>query len=172
MASSTTSRCGPFPRSSGHLDPDRPALTEPARAPCRPALRSLPCVTLLQTHLRTQILEQLQQSGVAKLSPPVPPGNGAAATLWRRALNSMVAEYLNSGQMHYSLSVFKPECGLGSSATLSEAELLQLLHLQDEAGALRQQYQQAKAKAQGEQQQQQPWQRSHQPADVVAAGRV
>ena len=69
---------------------------------------TLPLPAPPQSQLRAQLLTQLQRGQILKLGPP--PGD--KPSLRRRALNSMIADYLAEVRYAYSLSVFREESGL------------------------------------------------------------
>ena len=77
-----------------------------------------------QTQLRAQVLSRLQHNGASV----APPESGADA-LFKRALNSIIAEYLSACHMNYTLSVFQPESGLSGTVHLSHGELARVLGL-------------------------------------------
>ena len=77
-----------------------------------------------QTQLRAQVLSKLQHNSASV----VPPESGADA-LFKRALNSIIAEYLSACHMNYTLSVFQPESGLSGTVHLSHGELARVLGL-------------------------------------------
>lgn len=77
-----------------------------------------------QTQLRAQVLSKLQHN-----SPSVAPPEPGADALFKRALNSIIAEYLSACHMHYTLSVFQPESGLSGTVHLSHSELARVLGL-------------------------------------------
>ena len=77
-----------------------------------------------QTQLRAQVLSRLQHN-VASVAPP----ESGADALFKRALNSIIAEYLSACHMNYTLSVFQPESGLSGTVHLSHGELARVLGL-------------------------------------------
>ena len=93
---------------------------------CQHGLRYLtlsPCCRG-QTQLRAQVLSKLQHSSASV----APPETGEDA-LFKRALNSIIAEYLSACHMNYTLSVFQPESGLSGTVHLSHGELARVLGL-------------------------------------------
>lgn len=63
---------------------------------------------------------------MVKLAPP--PGD--QPTLKRKALNSMIAEYLGAASYQYSLSVFSEEANVSVLSRLSEEELVDVLRIE------------------------------------------
>ncbi len=103
---------------------------------------------LLQGQLRAQLLAQLSKQRVVNLSAA---GAGAAGvSLKRRALNSLLVEYLAAAPYQFTLSVFSEESGTGPSPPLSEAEVLEVLRVEP-ASLLHQAF--VRAKHQHQQQQ-------------------
>lgn len=80
-------------------------------------------VNSLKSQLRTQMLAQLQSRYAAGVQPP----SDEKPSLARRAVNSLIAEYLGWSKYDYTLSIFQPESGLSSSsaAALSAEEIMQ-----------------------------------------------
>ncbi|KAK9829063.1 hypothetical protein WJX72_003703 [[Myrmecia] bisecta] len=90
-------------------------------------LKSSGVLSTLKTQLRSQVLNKLQTEHGAAIAP----AQQAQQNLWRRAMNSIVAEYLAASRYDYTLSVFQPECGLSSAAPFTHAEILQVLHIEE-----------------------------------------
>lgn len=84
----------------------------------------MPCVCA-QTQLRAQLLSQLQRGQVLRLGPPA----GDKPSLRRRAVNHMIAGYLDAAAYSYSLSVFREESAVSDGPALMDDELLEVLHI-------------------------------------------
>lgn len=94
-------------------------------------LKDTGVVSQLRSQLRAQLVQQLQKgTGGAALGQPALQ-RGAQLTIWHKAMNSLIADYLAATQLHFSASVFLQEAGLSPSDALSQRELLQLLGIRE-----------------------------------------
>ena len=84
----------------------------------------------LQTQLRSQVLSKLQKQQCS-IHAAVP----SSEALWHSLMNSLIVDYLTACHYHYTLSVFQPEAGLSGLQTLSNKDVLQLMHI-DTSSAL------------------------------------
>ncbi|CAL1582208.1 unnamed protein product [Knipowitschia caucasica] len=88
----------------------------------------------LKTQLRNQLIQELKH-------PPLAQGKAPASVHYDSALvaacNSIVADYLQSLGYEYSLSVFKPECGLSNDKMLTKQDHLQLVKIAPESSLYR-----------------------------------
>ena len=76
--------------------------------------------------MRAQLLSQLQKGQVLTVGPP--PSD--KPSLKRKALNSMIADYLDAAAYQYSLSVFAEEANTSGAPRLTEGELLDVLRIE------------------------------------------
>ncbi|KAJ9514459.1 hypothetical protein QJQ45_016198 [Haematococcus lacustris] len=90
-------------------------------------LKSTGVIGNVKSSLRAQLLQQLQHGKMLAIKPSA----GDKLSLKRRALNSMVADYLRAASYQYSLSIFTEESHMGNLAALTENELLDVLHVEN-----------------------------------------
>ncbi|KAJ9514914.1 hypothetical protein QJQ45_028639, partial [Haematococcus lacustris] len=90
-------------------------------------LKSTGVIGNVKSSLRAQLLQQLQHGNMLAIKPSA----GDKLSLKRRALNSMVADYLRAASYQYSLSIFTEESHMGNLAALTDNELLDVLHVEN-----------------------------------------
>lgn len=75
----------------------------------------------LKTSLRADLMQRLEKPAA---KPPLEPDESSSPFhLKRKFLQSVVAEYLRSHQLSYSLSIFMAECSLEEEDCLRGGEL-------------------------------------------------
>jgi hypothetical protein len=88
---------------------------------------------LLQSQLRTQLLEQLRKLAgpdAVRAAGTGPACSDQSRSMWHAALNCMLAEYLQASNCQFTLSVFNSETDtVPGQPAFSTAELCQLLRL-------------------------------------------
>lgn len=85
--------------------------------------------TLLQSQLRTQLLQQLRKLAGPDAVRAAEAGQDQARSMWHAALDCLLAEYLEASGCQFTLSVFKSESDMPDQPTFSAEELCQLLRL-------------------------------------------
>ncbi|TPX45249.1 hypothetical protein SeMB42_g02048 [Synchytrium endobioticum] len=107
------------------------------RAKLFEALHSTGIADKIKAQIRASLIEQLRQRSQLPPSAPSTESSKNGGSLFLRAADSIVVEYLSSRGFDFTMSVFMPECGLTmTNQVLSEREIWKVLHLERPVGAL------------------------------------